>query len=139
RIFTRARGLLFEREEPRRLDNGRARWCVARRRELALQVREVLDVFAVDALRHILERAHCLVARLLLREASERQLEQRDVRREPLHHARAEKAARLVETHHRMQMSVHKNAAQREQTFFVERVLETEKPPELIGFIARVS
>ena len=54
-------------------------------------------VVAVHALRHVLERAHGLFARLALEEADVGELEQRDRRREALRRARAEQLPRLVE------------------------------------------
>ncbi len=57
----------------------------------------MLDVLAMHALRHILERAHRFIARLALGVARIRESEERDIRCEALHYARPEEAARLVE------------------------------------------
>ena len=98
----------------------------------------MLDVLAVHALRDILERAHGLVARLALGEARIREREERDVRCEALHHARPEEAARLVQGDDGGELSVHAQAAEREQPLLLERRVETEQSRVLVGLVAQV-
>jgi hypothetical protein len=83
----------------------------------------------VHVLRHLLQRAHRLLALLALPEARHAQLEQRDRREEAVEHPRAEDPARLEQREHRHQVPLDHDPAQRERA--VERGAEAEQPPVL--------
>src|SRR5205085_507032 len=104
--------------------------------ELLLERAELAHVLSVHALRHVLERAYGFLARLALPQPRERQLEQRDRRREALDDSRAEDLARLGEREHRRQVALHAHAAQREHT--VLRQAEREQSCDLRRAIAEV-
>ena len=133
RIFLRLRVLRLEHDHALGSERPAAARRVARDGERLLERREMLHVLAVHALRDILERAHRFVARLALGKARVGELEQRDVRREALHHARAEEAARLVHGDDGGELSVDAHAAKREQPFLFERGVETEQSRVLVA------
>ena len=130
--------LRFQREHPLRREPSLATWRISRDGERLFERCQMLDVLAVYPLRDILERAHRLVPRLALGVARVRQREERDVRCEALHHARSEEAARLVKGDDGGQLSIHAEAAEREQPLLLERGVEAEQSRVFIGLVAHV-
>ena len=108
-------------------------------RELRAPARARLRyVFAVHALRHVLERAHRLVARLPLGEARIGQLEERDVRCEALHHARAEEPARLVQRD-APRRAGHRRACREARAARLPRAsVEAEQARVFVGLLAEI-
>ena len=117
-------------ESPRRL-------VVVRVGEPRFEVGEPALVLAVHALRHVLERAHRVGARLALEKAEKRELEQRDRRQESLGGARAEELARLVQHEDRAELSLVAQAARAEPARLAER-RKLKEPRELVARLGEV-
>ena len=130
-VFHRHRRLALERHKPLGLHVILGARCLE---ELLLQRRELLRVFAVHALRHVLERPHRFLPRLLLRKAREGELEQGGGRRQAFRRARAEELARLVEHEHRGELALEPNAAERQPPHVLE-LPKGEQRGELVGVI----
>ena len=93
--FATSRSSATMRAETRRVVGARASSFA--RSSSCSSSREPPHVLAVHALRHVLERAHRLVARFSLRQSRVPELEQRDERREALDGSRAEHLLLFVE------------------------------------------
>jgi hypothetical protein len=93
-----------------------------RRREPPLEIGEAMLVFAVHPLRYVLESPDRVFTRVALEKANERQLEQRDRRKESFGGSGAEQLSRLVQHDEGAEAALVSKSAHREPTRFAERL-----------------
>ena len=91
----------------------------------------------MNALRHVLERAHGFLARFTLEESEIRKLEQRDRGQKPLGRSRAEHLARLVEHEQRAELAFVSEPANVQPSRFAER-RQLKQSRELVAAFAEI-